>query len=173
MNQAMPPAPTRGLIVIGVAVIVGFLLLQVGFDDSNPELDLSAADDSSDPATDTTQPQVTASTAPEGGDPAAVPVYVGNGSGISGAAATVTETLKGLGYTAAIEPPGNATSTDISQVFFKPGADADAQAVATALGLPADRVVALADPAIFDPAAPETATVLVQVGTDFPGLAPA
>jgi len=166
MNQAMPPAPTRGLIVIGVAVIVGFLLLQVGFDDSNPELDLSAADDdATDPATDTTQPQVTASTAPEGGDPATVPVFVGNASGVSGAAGATTDQLRTAGYTAVLEPGNATTTTDISQVFFKAGADADAQAVATALGLPAEQVVALPEPPPFE-APPENATVLVLLGTD-------
>ena len=168
MSQMAPPAPTRGLVVIGVAVVVGFLILQVGFDDSVPS---SASNtDTSEQTTDTTAPPVTASTAPEGGrDPAEVPVYVANGSGVSGKAAEITETLRAAGYTAALEP-GNATATEISQVYYLPEWEAEAQAVATTLGLPVDRAIALPTPNPFE-APPAEATVLVQVGTDLAGAA--
>ncbi|OWY60851.1 hypothetical protein B7486_66945, partial [cyanobacterium TDX16] len=117
---------------------------------------------------DTTVPPVTASTAPTGGEaPAAVPVYVANGSGVSGKAAEVTATLTSAGYTAALEP-GNATATEISQVFYLPEWDVEAQAVATALGLAADRAVPWPDPPPF-PDVPAEAQVIVQVGTDLAG----
>jgi hypothetical protein len=153
--------------VIGAAVVVCFLVLQLGFDDSVPSNVESS--DAAEETTDTTASPVTASTAPEGGRPIAeVPVYVANGSGVSGKAQEITDTLITAGYSAAVTPPGNASATEISQVYFVPEWEAEAQGVATALGLPADRAIALPTPNPFE-APPDTATVLVQVGTDLAG----
>lgn len=165
MNQMSAPAPTRGLIVIVVAVVVGAALLAFGFDSPGfSGAPSGSGDDEGEQTTDTTAPPVTASTAPQGGEaPAAVPVYVANGSGVSGKAGEVTEQLRGAGYTAALEP-GNATATEITQVFFVPEWEAEAAAVAAALGLAADRAIAWPNPPPFE--APAEATVIVQVGTD-------
>jgi hypothetical protein len=167
MNQMSAPPPTRGLIVVVVAVVVGVILLAVGYDDAGiGSANIDAGSDSDEQTTDTTVPPVTATTQPAGGEaPADVPVYVANGSGVSGKAAEVTATLTNAGYTAAL-PPGNATTTEISQVFYLPEFDVEAQAVATALGLPTDRAVPWAD---AFPDVPAEAQVIVQVGTDLAG----
>jgi hypothetical protein len=166
MNQVSSSAPpTRGLVVIVVAVVVGGLLLAVAFDDSGSGGGVDVSTDTEDASTDTTAPEVTASTAPSGGrEPAQVPVYVANGSGVSGKAADITETLRAAGYTAVLEP-GNATDTPISQVYYLPEWQAEAVAVAAALTLSADAAVVMpAEPPFPD--IPADATVVVQVGTD-------
>jgi hypothetical protein len=166
MNQMSAPPPTRGLVVVVVAVVVGALILAIGFDDfGSGSAGIDTGSDTEDATTDTTSPPVTASVPAEGGrDIATVPVYVANGSGVSGKAAEVTEQLRTLGYAAILEP-GNATETAISQVYFLPDYQADAEAVATALSLPADRAIAMPNPVPFE-GIPEGATVIVQVGTD-------
>jgi hypothetical protein len=169
MNQVSAPAPpTRGLVVIAVAVVVGGLLLAVAYDDGGSGGAAVSTDSGDDASTDTTAPEVTASTAPSGGrEPAQVPVYVANGSGAQGRAQAITDQLVAAGYTAAL-PPGNAAETDISQVFYLPEYDAEAAAVAAALSLGADRAVAMPNPPPFD-GIPAEATVVVQVGTDLAG----
>jgi hypothetical protein len=167
MNQVSAQAPpTRGLVVIAVAVVVGGLLLAVAYDGGGSGGGAAVSTDSGDDATtDTTAPEVTASTAPSGGrEPAQVPVYVANGSGAQGRAQAITDQLIAAGYTAAL-PPGNATETEISQVFFLPEYDAEAAAVAAALSLGADRAVAMPATPPFD-GIPAEATVVVQLGTD-------
>lgn len=158
------PAPVRGLVVIGVAVLVGLFLLSQGFDDSLPTAINTTDSGDAAETSDTTAPPVTETSTAAGRDPATVPVYVANGSGISGEAGRITDELRNAGYAGALEP-GNATATDITQVFFVSGWDAEAQAVATTLGLGADRAVAWPEPPPFGEV-PAEATVIVQVGTD-------
>jgi len=150
--------PARGLAVVMFAVLIGGALLVVGYDetarnDGGIELGLASDDDSSE----TTVAGAAAAT------PDTVALFVANGSGVGGRALAVTEQLRTGGYTAALEP-GDAVTTPTSQVFFLPGQEAAATAVATALGLGADRVVAWPTPPPF--AAPPEATVIVQVGAD-------
>lgn len=169
MNQVSSPAPTRGLIVIVAAVVIGALVLALAYDDlgGGGSFEVSSGSDE-EATTETTAPPVTASTVPEGGrDAAQVPVYVANGSGVSGKAAEITQQLRDAGYAAALEP-GNATDTQISQVYFLPEWEAEAVAVAAALNLGADRAIAMPNPVPFEGIPPE-ATVVVQVGTDLGG----
>jgi hypothetical protein len=170
MNQMSAPPPTRGLVVVVVAVVVGALILAIGFDDfGTGGASIDTGSDAEEGTTETTIPPVTAVTQAEGGRPVGeVPVYVANGAGVSGLAGQITEQLRTAGYAAALEP-GDATETAISQVYFLPDWEAEAQGVATALGLAVDRAIAMPEPVPFEGIPPE-ATVVVQVGTD---LAPA
>ena len=93
--------------------------------------------------------------------PANVTVLVANGSGKTGVAGTNSDKLKTAGYTKV--DTANAPTTTKSMVYFTPGAQADAQAVATALGLDASSVAAMPATPPVDPAG---ATVLVVVGSD-------
>ena len=88
-----------------------------------------------------------------------------NGTATSGVAKRVSDPLATAGYQTA--PPGNATAdVEATQVFFGPGFEAEAAAVATAIGAPAGAVQPL-------PATPPGniggAQVVVVVGPDLAG----
>jgi hypothetical protein len=154
-------SPVRGLVVIGIALLLGGGFLVVGFDDANPDADsnpISFGDDDDGGTSDTTAAPAAAAEAP-----ASVAVYVANGSGVGGQGGLTTDKLRAAGYTAAIEP-GDGTVTPTSQVYFLPEHEPAAQAVATALGLTPDRVVAWPTPPPF--VVPPEATVIVLSGTD-------
>lgn len=170
-NQA-EAAPVRGLLLIGAAVLIGFLFLSKGFDNGGVAIDTGAL-----PSTDTTVPvdvgsgtdstDVIAGTGTTVVAPAALPVYVANGSGVSGAAGVATTQLTQAGYTAAIPPEGSAPTTPTTIVYFFEDAttsyQADAQAVAATLGAQPTAVQPLpADPG-FDI---KNAVVVVWLGPD-------
>lgn len=149
--------------IIVLTVLIGGGLLLVGFETTgNNDLDLGGfGDDSSD----TTVPgagEEGSTTTP----PAEVAVYVANGSGVSGQALATTEQLRAAGYTAPLDP-GDGAPALATVVYFLPDREAEAQGVATALGLTPDRVVAWPTPPPF--AAPPEAMVIVQVGPDLAG----
>ena len=90
------------------------------------------------------------------GDTAAIPVLVRNNSGITGRAAAVTATLHGAGFRQAATSTVSTGRTSTSTVEYPSGDVAQAQQVATALGLPATALHPGAGP-----------TVLVVIGTDW------
>ena len=150
--------------VIVLALLIGGALLVIPFDDSgrNDSIELGGGTDA-----DTTETTVPVTVAADAEPPAAVPVYVANGSGAAGRAQAVTEQLRTVGYTAALEPGGDTAATPTSQVFYLPDWDAEAQAVAVALGLGTERVMAWPEPPPFPP--PFGGTVIVQLGADLAG----
>ena len=99
-----------------------------------------------------------------------VNVLVANGVGTSGIAGAAADTLRASGY---IGVAADAPSTAASVIFYREGFDADARAVATALGstpdiiqpVPADGSVPINQNAIDDGRAAE-ANVVVIIGTD-------
>lgn len=175
-NQA-DTAPVRGLLLIGIAVLVGALFLSKGFDNGGVSLDASDL-----PTSDTTIPSGvgsgtsdTTSDVIEGSGgtqttqvpPESLLVYVANGSGVSGAAGVATTALQTAGYAAAIPPEGSAPTTPTTIVYYYQDAtsnyQADAQAVAATLGAQPTAVQPLpADPG-FDI---KNATVVVWLGPD-------
>ena len=175
-NQA-EAAPVRGLLLIGVAVLIGMLFLSKGFD-ANPIGAVSSDDIAG--TTATTVPEAIGTGTDTTGDPiiagptrdiATIPVYVANGSGVSGAAGAVNANLTAAGYLAAIPPEGSAPNTPTTRVYYFKDAtndyQADAEAVATLIGAQPTAVQPLpADPG-FDI---KNATVVVYLGPD---LAPA
>lgn len=96
-----------------------------------------------------------------------------NGSGIAGAGGKTGDKLRAAGYTNTLAAV-NATSASpvaTSIVEYAVGAAADAQAVATVLGLPATTVKALDSPPVSDTRGAE---VVVLIGGDLassPGTA--
>lgn len=160
MNQMVTPTATRGLVVVVIALLIGGGLLVVGFDDTGNNDGIELGSDADDETTETTVPVTVAADAEP---PAAVPVYVANGSGAAGRGQAVTEQLRTVGYTIALEP-GDIAATPTSQVFYLPDWDAEAQAVAVALGLGAERVAPWPEPPPFPP--PFGGTVIVQLGAD-------
>jgi LytR cell envelope-related transcriptional attenuator len=175
----------RGLIVLGVAVLIGFLLLAKAGDDGSSTVNASSPSESTptadagDGGTATTAanagssvPKSTTTTAANGGGqptgttraPASVSVVVLNGSGgVKGVAGATTDKIKAKGYKTL--EPGNAAPVDKTTVYYTQGYQADANAVAGVLGLaPTSVSAAPANP----PAGSTGANVIVVLGKDTP-----
>ena len=92
-------------------------------------------------------PGATETTVVQAHDPAQVKVLVLNGSGKSGVAKAGKDQLAAANYT--VLEPGNAEGGTVtaSIVYFVPGYDADAAAIAAKLGLPATRGATAAESA--------------------------
>ena len=177
-RQPQPPATApgqgsvvRGAILVAVAVVIGVLLLRdddtdttqvaVGSDTSG-EIDQGSAepeDDDGDPGSTTT------STTAAVRDPAEVKVLVANGSGTDGAAGGTTDALEALGYVTAT--PTNAERVPSTIVYFTTGFEAEAEALAAALGAAPESVTAM--PAVAPVDDLQLANVLVHLGPDLVG----
>jgi hypothetical protein len=176
-NQA-EAAPVRGLLLIGVAVLIGALFLSKGFDTDDAAFSASGL-----PSTDETVPSGVG-TGTETSDTSEViegtgtqttqvpvgelPVLVVNASNVAGAAAAVTAQLTAAGYTAAIPPSGAApTPTDLTFVYFYADAtksfQGDAEQVAATLGVQPTQVAQMPADLGVDIGA---ATVVVWLGPD-------
>jgi len=164
--MATAPASGRdnavGIALIVGAVVIGLLLLVKGYD---TEGGVVAADKRPTESTTTTVPaEVTTTTTLPSKAPAEVVVKVANASGTpsNGLAGKTRTALQGKGYTqvSVTDAPSAVPST---QVLFVEGAQGDAQAVATALGVSVDAVQPMTTP---PPVSLGTATVLVLAGPD-------
>jgi hypothetical protein len=155
-----------GLILIGAAVLIGLVLLLKGFSQEGGLV--STAGPEAGRETTTTAPgpvavpqEVTTTTAAAAVDPATVSVLVANATGGAGVAGTNASKLQAAGYTKT--DTSNADVTATSVVYFTPGNDAAAQAVAAVLGIPGTSVQALPSP---PPTETRGASVVVLIGTD-------
>lgn len=149
-------ANLRGIAVLVVAVVVGFLLLlnAGGSGDAQelladqPTETTEAAPGVDEAPTETTTPDDTApDTLPdeEGTEgprsPGEVSVIVLNGGGVAGAAGSTTEMLSGAGFD--LTDPANAEGSpgiEVTAVYHSEGFDDEATSVASVLGRPADVV---------------------------------
>ena len=155
----------RGVALIVAAVLLGVILLRATDSPepfANVDTEDSVRDDgdttvTSDPAT--TAPSVTTAATR---DPSEVTVLVANGAGIPGLASTVSDQLKGANYVVA-EPGNTKAPADESAVYFTPGYEADAAAVA-ALLTPPPQTAPLPSPAPVDDM--KSANVLVVAAAD-------
>lgn len=165
-----PPAQgsvAKGAILVAIAVLIGFVLIRddgirapssavgadvgVDVDDTGP--------DATDDTTDTTEPA-----APDARDPSEVRVLVANGTTVAGAGSRFTESLKAANYQTAAPTNAIDQAVEATTVYFTAGYEAEAQAVATVLSAPAERVEALpAAPVVDDNA---LANVIVVIGPD-------
>jgi hypothetical protein len=163
-------AAGRGILLIAVAVLIGVLILRNGFDDNGgsaaPGTDGGTTPTSVSPnttavgggGTDTTA----VTTAPSVRPPNQVKVFVANGAGIQGAAGRAADTLKAAGYVAVAGNSPNRVQT--TTVYYTEGFQAEAQAVAAALGAPAESVQPMPTP---PPVADiQGSQVLVVLGPD-------
>ncbi|WP_426571158.1 LytR C-terminal domain-containing protein [Aquihabitans sp. McL0605] len=160
----------RGLLVLAVALVVGFLLL-FSWGDGGSSGNKSAADTNSGPATTaalggttTTAAEGTTTTAASGHTPSEVKVVVLNGSGQTGAAGTVSSTIGQSGYT--MNTPGNAAAATTTTIYYAPDFQADAIAVAGVIGKNTDAVKPIAD--VPAGTAVGDADVVVVLGADQP-----
>lgn len=116
----------RGAALIGVAVVIGIVLLQVV--DSGG----GGTGGSATPPTNGNG-DTTSTTAPDSGrPPQEVRVLVQNGSGVAMAAATKANELRGLGY--AIAGTGNAAVQQGNTVACLSGFESEAEALAKQVG---------------------------------------
>lgn len=161
-------AMARGIALIVAAVLLGVVLLRATDGDVSQA---TAGDDPTEVADDddgngttdaSVQVPTTDTTVAPAHNPAEVTVLVANGAGIGGLASRIAETLNGANYIT-IEPTNTRAPADESVVFFTPGYEADAAAIAALLN-PVPRVEALPDPAPVESIS--TANVLVVAAAD-------
>jgi len=168
--QPTPPpgqgSVARGVVLVAIAVVIGLLLLRdddsrstqvaVGTEGSG-EVDGSTPDTSED---DEAVSTTTTTAAPR--QPSEVKVLVANGSGTNGAAGGATDALEALGYVTGT--PANAERVPATVVYFTEGYEAEAQALAEAIGAPATAVTPM--PAVAPVDDLQLANVLVVLGPD-------
>jgi LytR cell envelope-related transcriptional attenuator len=155
----------RGILLVGLAVVIGAILLGSGLDDSTAtvRVDNGGVTDET-----TTAPPDTA--VPSGGVPVGdITVRVANGTDVSGAAGAVTDELIALGYNPG--DPVDATNPDptgLDTVYYVTTTrsfEAEAVQVAESLGLGPDAVLPLPDPPPADVGLAGVLVVLGQNGT--------
>jgi hypothetical protein len=164
-------ATARGIALIAVAVVLGFVLLSSGLDD-----DTTVEAGSAENATTTTVAEggtdgstpgsTTATTSATPKPPNEVRVLVANGSGVQGAAGTMNDAIKAKGYIG-LDPKNAAGNVPTTVVYFAEGYQREAAAVATAIGADPATVQAMPNPPpLEDPAALQDANVLIVLGPD-------
>lgn len=160
---------TRGVIVVVFALFVGFMLLwQSGDDDTGaagPDVTVQTGGGAGTNGGGTSTTAAPVATTP----PAQLKVTIANGSDVRGLAKKTADTLMAGGYSGAVATDATQKVTT-SVVYFVPGAENDAQAVAAVLGLDKSRVNPV-------PPAPPVRSlgdtkVLVVLGPDAPAAAP-
>ena len=179
-TRSRPPRPpqanaSRGVALVAVAVLIGALLIW-----KNPGTGQVATSQDLHSETSTTQNAErgtsTTTTAPSSTSVpiADLKVTVANAAGVQGAAGTVADKLTEAGYQK--PAPLNGSPGQPTKVYFDPTLEADARAVAKAIGLP-DSVVEARPPEIDIEAEGKNAQVIVILGEGFdpdnPGAAAA
>jgi hypothetical protein len=154
-----PPASSRGKragVVVVLLAVVALIVLTKGYGDARSEVGPAST-------TKTTTSVVESTTTTLAGNlPADVKVKVVNATSTQGLATKTRDTLQSRGYTQVAL--GDAPTPQLSsEIFYMAGAQADAQAVARALGLDPAAVKPMPEP---PPVSPGDATVLVMAGVD-------
>ncbi len=162
-------AGARGLALLAVALLIGILLLNAT-DADPPGSTVSAGerdaegggdgggDDADSASTPTSSAAPTTAPTVPARAPKDVKVIVANASSTKGAAGTVSDRLKPLGYN--VLAPTNATAVNESSVFFTAGFDREAAAIAASLQLPPTSVKAVPTPPPFDTKGANVAVLL-------------
>lgn len=171
-RQPPPAAPVtqgsvaRGAILVAVAVVIGVLLLR---DDDSATTQVAVGSDTAgqvddaDGGSDADDTTVSSTTTTEAArPPAEVKVLVANGSGVNGAAGGATDALEALGYVTGT--PANAERVPATVVYFTTGFEAEAEALAAAIGAPDGSVTPM--PAVAPVDDLQLANVLVHLGPD-------
>ncbi|MET0729195.1 MAG: LytR C-terminal domain-containing protein [Acidimicrobiales bacterium] len=168
--------PARGAALVVVAVLLGLVLLRNGIDTSEV-VTSSNGDDSSTDAGDaeegtdagTGEGEEDTPTTVAVRPPAEVSVIVLNGTSVSGAAGKYSTAIGTAGYQM-LDPGDAPTKIPTTQVFFTPGFEQEAAAVALAAGAPGTVTpVPLTSP---PPGEVGAANVVVVIGADLASLTP-
>ncbi len=150
-RQQRPSAPapnpaTRGLILVAVAVVLGAILLikggGVGFDEPADDLKIDAGGEEAESSTTTTTEPPAPSTSVA---PTALKVVALNGAGINGYAGKAQQFLSVAGYTSTTAVTA-AAQVPTTTVYFAPGFEADAAAIASLFALPETSVQPMPTP---------------------------
>jgi hypothetical protein len=160
-------AAMKGLILVACAVLLGGALFLASFDDGGP-LNTGSGDTSSGATTTTVAGGGTATTTTVAvaHNPAEVKVLVLNGvDKAKPIAGTAAGALKSANYTT-LAPGDAATTVPTSSVYYTPGYEADAHAIASKLGIPDSAVAPLPTPLPASVTDPKDANVVVVVGPD-------
>jgi hypothetical protein len=162
-----PDPASRGLILVLVALALGALLLfkggVVGFDSDGEGVDIGTGSGDGD-KTDETTTSTTAAPATTVA-PASVKVVAANGAGISGLAKKATSYLETQGYTQTVATDATASATTTA-IYFAEGYEANAKALALAMGLPDTAAQALPAGAALAGDQPEDAGMIIVLGPD-------
>lgn len=158
--------PARGVVLVAVAVVLGFFVLRA-IDDTGagPDVEVEAPGDES--ATSAGPPPAGSDTsAPALRPPGEVVVLVANASGVQGAAAEQSTMIEAGGYQ--VLPAGNAEQQDLQTTVVYPvlGYEAEAAKLATDIGAGEGAVQPMPEPPPIELAG---AHVLVLLGTDLAG----
>jgi hypothetical protein len=154
----------RGIALIVAAVVLGIVLLNAtdrtpSFVETNGS---KATQTTVAGSTETTSASTPSTARSKAHDPSAVAILVANGSGVKGAAAKIATTLAGSNYVLKTSV-NTKTPASSSIVYYSPGYDADARAIASLL-TPAPSVQPMPSPL---PVADLTgANILVVVAAD-------
>src|SRR5690606_4818542 len=172
--------PARGAVLVVVAVLIGLVLLRNGLDTSEVVRSTSGSESDAGADEGTTDEGTTDEGATDEGTdttddtvavrpPSEVSVIVLNGTSVNGAAGKYTEAIGTAGYQM-LEAGDAPTKIPATQVFFTPGFEAEAAAVALAAGAPATVTpAALPTP---PPGEVGSANVVVVIGADIANLTP-
>lgn len=145
-----------GIVIVVAAVVVALVLLGKGYGPFHSEVESG----SNTPRSTTTIATTVTTLASR--PPAEVKVKVVNATSTQGLAGKVRDTLNGRGYTQVAL--GDASTKQLqSDIYYLPGSEAEAQAVARALGINATNVRPMPEP---PPVSPGDATVMVLAGVD-------
>jgi hypothetical protein len=150
----------RGVLLLGLAVIIGVVLLNAT-QAAPPGANLTSKRSSSHGSVTTTTAVTTTTLALRA--PKDVKVVVANASGIKGAAGKVSDLLKPPGYNV-LSPTNASPNSKESSVYFAATFEREAAGVAQLLQLPSTTLKAMPTPAPI--ADLRGAQVLVIVGTD-------
>jgi hypothetical protein len=134
---------------VAVAVVVAVLLLQASDDGGSTDQDVSTSGQDGGDSSPTTAAEgggttETSVTAPQAHAPNEVKVVVLNGSGVQGAAGKVANQLKAENYIAVAD--NAAARVNATTVYFQPGYEADARAIADLLKQPPPAVAPMPNP---------------------------
>ena len=151
-NSTPAVSASRGAIVVGLAILVGILLLQIYDRDggdvgktvtgaissssSSAVTNSSSSSTATPPVSGTLPGDTSGSSSPTTGvtrAPADIKVSVLNAKEVAGVAKTTSDTLQAAGY--ATLTPGNAPAQTGTTVHCKAGFESDATALATATGI--------------------------------------
>lgn len=161
-GPARGSSPMRGVILVAVAAVLGFFVLRAIDDTGGGPTASDVETATAEGSTDTTAPGSTDTTAPPARPAGEVVVLVANASGVQGAAGAQAEAIQAGGYQ--VLPAANSpTNVEATQVLATPGFEADAAALAAAIGAPPESVAPVPDPPPLDLAG---ANVLVLLGPD-------
>ncbi len=159
-------AMARGVALILVAVVLGIVLLQATegpgpFEATTPAESGLAGGVSTTASTAAGQEPSATSTTLAPVDPSTITVLVANGGGIAGLAGEISKQVAAQGYQTA--EPTNTSRVDASVVYYTPGFEAAAEALAASFE-PAPEVAPLPDPPPVDDL--ETANLVLVAAAD-------